>query len=169
MARIATPDLARSMVFQAAIGVEEQTTIAGLHHSESGSARDGSCGRGGRDFSSHVRTNFRRLEENAGDFAVACALSRPVEGAQGKDEPVSASLRQRGRIGTGIAAGQASPEADRGGCADFEELVERKEDGGRLCVAVVDVRTRNKVPRRSMRYSGTVRPDAGMESEWRKL
>ena len=44
-------------------------------------------------------------EENGGDFAVACALLPPVKGTQSQDEPVSASLGQRGRIGTGIPAG----------------------------------------------------------------
>ena len=48
-------------------------------------------------------------EENGGDFAVARALLPPVEGAQGNDESVPASLGQRAWIGTRLPAGQAVP------------------------------------------------------------
>ena len=82
-------------------------------------------------------------EQHAGDFAVARVLKPSVEGAQGEDEPVSASLRQRGRIGTGVAAGQASPEPDRGDRTDLEELVERQEDCGRVDAGLVNVDTKH--------------------------
>jgi hypothetical protein len=60
-------------------------------------------------------------EENGGDLAVACALLPSVEGAQGNDEPVSATLGQRAWIRTWIAAGQAVPQSDRGVCTHLEE------------------------------------------------
>ena len=82
-------------------------------------------------------------EENAGDFAVSRAVLPPIQGTQGKNESVPASLLQRCGIGSGVAVGQAAPESDCGGCANLEELVERQEDGVRFNASRVDVDTKH--------------------------
>jgi hypothetical protein len=125
-----------------AVWIEKQAVIAGVHHAEPEAYQADraitqivTCAAA---FQLVVET-----EENPSDFAVACALLPPVEGAEGKDEPVSTSLRQRGGIWPGIAAGQPSPESDRGGYADLEKLVEWQEDGGGLYAGFVEVDTKH--------------------------
>jgi len=115
----------------AAIRIEEQSPIAGSHHAES------EAHQANRPITQIVAFppalgHVVETEENASDFAVACSILPSVKGAKGKEETVSTSVGQRGRIGTRVAAGQAAPELDRGVCTDLEELVERQEYGGRL-------------------------------------
>jgi hypothetical protein len=95
-------------------------------------------------------------------------LLPPVKGAQGQDEPVSASLGQRGRVGTRTVAGQAAPEAHRGDGTDIKELVERQEDGGRLYAGLVDVDTKHSATTFDELFSGVCR-DARFDREQRML
>jgi hypothetical protein len=83
--------------------------------------------------------NIADAEQAVGDLAVGCALDPPVDGTQGEDEAVSACLGKRGRIGTRIPAVQAAPKADRGGRADFKQLVEWQKDGKWLGAGWIDM------------------------------
>src|SRR5712691_9386349 len=118
------------------MGIEQQTPIAALHHVET------EADEADRAIAQIVTFpaalgHVAGAEKRAGNLAVARVIEPTIEGAQGEDEPVSASLRQRGGIGTEVAAGQAAPEPDCGDRADLEQLVERQEYGGRFgaCLA----------------------------------
>jgi hypothetical protein len=106
-------------------------------------------------------------EERGGNLAVARALEPPVERAQGEDEPVSASLRQRGGIGTGVAAGQAAPEPDRSGRADVEQLVERQENSRRFGTGFVDMYAKHGAVTFD-EASGALGRQHSVEGQWRK-
>jgi hypothetical protein len=122
--------------------MEQQTPIAAPHHTET------EAHEANRAITQVVTfpTALERIagsEQCAGDAAVAGPFLAAIKGAQGEDEPVSTKLRKSGRIGAGVAAIQTSPEADRGDCTYFEELVERQKDGQRVYVGLVDVDTKD--------------------------
>jgi hypothetical protein len=59
-------------------------------------------------------------EQRANNLAIGGAIEPAIEPTQCKDQAVTAGFRQCSGIGTGVAAGQASPEPDRGDCAGLE-------------------------------------------------
>lgn len=124
--------------------MEQQEPIVALHHveaevDEANGARAEIVG-----FPTALG-NVAGPEKNPSDFAVARVLKSPIESAQAEDESVAASLRQRSGIGTGLAAGQAAPETDRGDRANLEELIERQENRGRFGASLVDLYAQRRV------------------------
>ena len=73
--------------------------------------------------------HMARAEQGVGDVAIASVLKLTVEGAQPKDQPVPACLRQGCGVRTEIATREVAPEACRGGDTYFKELIERQQHG----------------------------------------
>ena len=69
------------------------------------------------------------VEQNGGDLGVGRALKPAIQRAQREDEPIAPLGCEHSEVGAQRTPGQAAPQAERGGDADVEELVEWQEDG----------------------------------------
>lgn len=88
------------------------------------------------------------LEQDGRDLGIGRASEPAIQRAQRQDEPIAPLGSENAEVGTGLAAGQRAPQAQRGGGADVEELVERQEDGDRLADLTVSVKAQAHVAQR---------------------
>jgi hypothetical protein len=89
-----------------------------------------------------------RTEENSGDFPIARTGLPSIQRPQSEDVAVTACPRQLRRAGTGLAAGQTTPETNRGGGADLEQLIEGQKDRWGIGVALAGVNTEDAPKKR---------------------
>ena len=71
------------------------------------------------------------VEQNGSDLRVGRVLEPAIQRAQCEDEPVAPLGCEHAEVGAWPSPGQRAPQAQRGGGADVEELIERQEDGDR--------------------------------------
>jgi hypothetical protein len=110
--------------------MKEKAAIATAHHRES--EPDDPAGLIAQFVRNPVtfRDGFG-VEQNSGDLGVGRPLKPAIQSAQREDEPVAPLGSEHTEVGAWCSTGQRPPQAERGGGADVEELVEREEDGDR--------------------------------------
>lgn len=119
--------------------MQEKAAIAAAHHGES--EPDDPAG----PIAQFVRNPVALgdgfdVEQNGGDLGVGRALKPAIQRAQREDEPAASLRCEHAEIGARRPPGQAAPQAERGGDADVEELVERQEDGDGAAVLILAVK-----------------------------
>jgi len=107
--------------------MKEKTAISAAHHGES--EPDEPAGLIAQFVRNPVALgDGGGIEQNGGDLGVGRALKPTVERAQCVDEPIAPLGGEHTEVGARRATGQAAPHPERGGDADVEKLVERKEN-----------------------------------------
>ncbi len=107
--------------------MEEKAAIAAAHHRES--EPDDPTGLVPQLVRNPVALgDGGGIEQNGGDLGVGRAFKPAIKGAQREDEPAAPLGRERAEVGAWRAPGQRAPQAQCGGGADVEELIERQED-----------------------------------------
>lgn len=111
--------------------MKEKAAIAAAHHGES--EPDDPAGLIPQFVRNPVALgDGRGIEQDGSDLGVGRAFKPPVQRTEREDEPVTPLGCERAEVGTRCAACQPAPQAECGGGADVEELVEREEDGDRV-------------------------------------
>jgi len=108
--------------------MEEKAAIAAAHHGES--EPDDAAGLIPKFVRNPVALgDWRGVEQDGGDLRVGGALKSGIQRAQRPDEPAAALGREHAEVRARRPAAQRAPQAERGGGANVEQLVERQENG----------------------------------------
>jgi hypothetical protein len=81
------------------------------------------------------------VEQNGGDLGVGRALKPAIQRAQRQDEPVAPLGCEEAGVGSRRTPAQRTPQAERGGGADIEELVEREENRDGITDLIMSVQS----------------------------